>query len=148
MTTPGESVLPAVIEALVALWRAAMPQVQVVDGPPTVDVRGTALLVGWTPLTEQTQGVFTPAGLRVERESVPVVPCVARTWSGSADVAAQRRDSFAVVTKAREALRAYRTLGGLVLEARVGGYTYAPMVNDQGQLVIDVVFSVDITHLA
>lgn len=145
----GGCVLPDVIDALVVLWRAGLPpQVQVVDGPPTVDVRGAALLVGWTPLVEQTQGTFTTAGLRVEREAIAQVPCVARSWSGSADVAAQRRDTFAILTGARDALRADRTLGGLVLAARCAGYTYSATVNEQGQLIVDVMFPVEITHLA
>lgn len=141
------SVVPGAIDGLLAVFAAALPGVQVVDGPPTADIRGDVLGVGLSPQEpSDVESTSTDAGLRGAREQFAIV-CVARSWSGNNALKAQRDRTYRMVDAAEAALVANPTLGGAVSRARWSGSSYQPWRTEQAQLVVDVIFRVDVTQL-
>lgn len=143
------SAVPTAIDALVAEFTAGMPDVQVVDGTPVVDVRGDVVGVGAVldlELPLDLDSLETVAGLEAVRKSCTVT-CLARSWSGNAHVKPQRDRTYALITRVRDLLRANPTLGGEVIQARYAGDTYRPWRSEQAQLVVDVAFRVDVVVL-
>lgn len=141
------SAVPVAIDALLAEFATGMPDVQVIDGPPVVDVRGDVVAVGATldqDFPAETDSSEVPAGLQAVRKTC-TVSCRARSWSGNAQVKPQRDRTYALITRIRDLLRANPTLGGSVIQARYAGDTYRPWRTDQAQLVVDVAFRVDVT---
>lgn len=139
------SAVPAAIDALVAAFAGL--DVQVVDGPPTTDVGSSVLAVGIG--MQNSLDVDAPVadvGLALSRESF-VVPCLARSWSGDNDIKTQRDRTYAIVNQAREVVAADHTLGRVVSRARWAGSMYMPHRTDRGQLVVDVLFRVEVTQL-
>lgn len=138
------SAVPAALDALVALFRAEVADVKVLDGPQSKDAPGDVLVVGLAPQDgADVQSVKVPAGMDSSQETF-VVLCFARSWSGSDDVKAQRDRTYRIVTAVEAALTEDATLGGAVALARFVGSTYAPWRTPQGQLVVDVPFRVEI----
>jgi hypothetical protein len=129
------------INGLHDLLARELAPAQVIDGPATIGVSGPVVWVGITPDDPSTDVPTVTAGLRAERESFDI-QCLARSWSGSADVRRQREQTAALVAKARAALRSDSTLGRSVMHARFGGLLYAPYYTEQAQLVVDVQFRV------
>jgi len=143
------SAVPTAIDALVAEFTAGMPGVQIVDGPPVVDVRGDVVGVGAVldqELPLDLDSLESPAGLQAVRKQCTVT-CLARSWSGNAAVKPQRDRTYGIVTQVRGLLRANPTLSGAVIQARYAGDTYRPWRSEQAQLVVDVAFRVDVTVL-
>lgn len=141
------SAVPDALDALVAMGRRALPRVQVVDGPPTVDIVGDVIAVGITPNDPaDVEAVEDIRGLAVVGESFTVA-CVARSWSGNDSVKAQRDRTYALLAPVKAALQADPTLGGVVLRARFAGSSYMPWRSEQNQLVVDVVFRVAVNVL-
>lgn len=141
------SAVPATIDALVALFGSKLGrQVQVLDGPPTVDVQGDVVAVGLTPQepadVDASEG---PAGLRVVRESFTVL-CLARSWSGDRVLKPQRDRTYRLVAGVKAVLQADPTLGGVVVQASFAGSTYTPW-RENALLVVDVPFRVAVTAL-
>lgn len=124
-----------------AAFRKSLASAKVVDGPATPNVQGDVVWVGITPDEPNTDASDDIAGLAANRESFDV-SCLARSWSGSADVAAQRTRTYALITGVRSALADDITLGGAVTRARFAGSLYQPYYTEQGQLVVDVVFRI------
>lgn len=130
------------------MFTTALPNAQVVDGPPTVDVSGDVVAVGLAP--QEPADVDTTediAGLGVVDESFPVL-CVARSWSGDDSVKAQRDRTYALISACKTALKADSTLGGVVTLARFAGSSYQPWRHQNGFLVVDVTFQVAVQSLA
>lgn len=143
------SAIPTAVDALVAEFTAGMLDVQVIDGPPVVDVRGDVVAVGAgldQDFPTETDSLETPAGLQAVRKSC-TVSCRARSWSGNAAVKPQRDRTYELIARVRGLLRANPTLGGAVIQARYAGDTYRPWRTDQAQLVVDVAFRIDVTVL-
>lgn len=139
------SAVPDAIDGLVEVLGATV--VQVVDGPPTTNVRGDVIAVGIGLQDSPDVAAETAvAGLVAQRETF-TVSCLARSWSGDNDISTQRRRTYSVVDQARAVLGADQTLGGRVSRARWAGSTYMPQRTDKGQLVVDVLFRVEITQL-
>lgn len=143
------SAIPTAIDALLAELTAGMPDVQVVDGPAPVDVRGDVIAVGIGldqdfPLDMDSSE--TPAGLQVVRKAC-TVECRARSWSGNAPVKPQRDRTYGLIAQVRTLLRANPTLGRQVVQARYAGDTYRPWRSEQAQLVVDVAFRVEVVVL-
>jgi len=136
--------VPQAIDALVEVLRRELRPAQVFDGPATYGVTGDAVWVGITPDDPNLDAPHAVAGLGKAREAFEV-RCLARSWSGSADVAAQRRKAYALVNRAKTALIADETLGGAVMTARYAGSLYVPYFDEQRRLVVDVIFRVAVT---
>lgn len=137
------SAVPGALAALVSILRAApeLEGVEVVDGPPSVDVsRADFLAIGWTPDGEQSATFvqdFAYAGARARDEEFQITSTI-DCWSGDADYGALRQRAFAVAAVVENAIRASGanptapTLNGAVLWAHLtqGGLTQS--FTDQG----------------
>lgn len=141
------STLPAAIDALVTVLTRELKPAQVIDGPETTGVVGDVVWVGITPDDPTTDAAEDVAGLRRTRETFEV-RCQARSWSGTAKVAEQRKKAYALVNKVSGALRIDPSLGGVVLQARVAGSLYTPYLTADGKLVVDVIFRVQISAIS
>ncbi|AEM87086.1 hypothetical protein [Streptomyces violaceusniger] len=135
--------VPAAIEALLAIWRAApdLAGVQILDGPPVVDqAAADYLLVGWSPNTELsvefTQD-FNAAGARTRDEEFSIL-CYLETWTGDSDVAARRTRAFELLAVCEETVRASGsnptapTLNGAVLWAEIASGSLIQASTDKG----------------
>ena len=147
MTT---SRIPAVVDALVTILTAALPDVDVYDGRWVTAPASTRsyLTVGWTPEEEGPSGEQSWAGLGAKaRDERIAVPCYADAYSGSTDTAERRNAAFELLTAAEDALRADPTLGGAVLQpgwAEVGNYSVRQEQTDAG-LEVGVTFVINVT---
>lgn len=139
------SAVPAAIDGLVAVL--SRTGVQVVDGPPTANVRNEVIAVGiGLQDSPDVNADLVDVGLASSRETF-TVSCLARSWSGDNDIKSQRDRTYAVVDQARHAVTVDQTLSGAVSRARWAGSTYMPQRTDRGQLVVDVLFRVEVTQL-
>lgn len=141
------SAVPATIDALVARFARELGRtVQVIDGPPTVDVKGDVVAVGLSPQEPaDVDASEEAAGLRVVRERFTVL-CLARSWSGDRDVKPQRDRTYRLIAGVKSSLQADPTLGGVVVRAAFAGSTYTPW-RENALLVVDVPFRVAVTSL-
>lgn len=146
------SAVPASIDALVAAFEAMVAanpglKARVTDGPPTEETGSSVIAVGIG--AQNALDVDAPhadAGLVAVRETF-VVPCMCRTWSGDNSTKVQRDRTYAVVDRAHDLIRSDPTLGGVVSRARWAGSMYMPHRTDRGQIVVDVLFRVEVTQL-
>lgn len=131
------STIPAALDALVALAERAWPDVQVLDGGPTVQVRADVIAVGYS-------GSATEPDVRstLTREQLDMEPdlerydvlCMASAWRGSAhrdgkpDSRTVRQRAFELLAGLRAELARDSRLGGTVMTARM---TTLDMVADQ-----------------
>lgn len=120
-----QSRVPAVLDALVALW-GGTPQLagMVRDGPIPVDSADLDVLsVGHDDDDDQgtsTSGAILPEGMgsRPDREQFTVT-CLIAVANGAGDIRAARARAFELLSHASEALTADRTLGGIVMRAHL-----------------------------
>lgn len=116
MIADSPTAAPTAVDALVALARASLTGVQVVDGPVgALTLDNDVLIVGWsdgtTPAILLTRGEPDLGGR--QREEGDVV-CVADCYSGDADFAALRTRAQTVVADLEAALKAQPGIGGAV----------------------------------
>ncbi|AGP56185.1 hypothetical protein [Streptomyces rapamycinicus] len=135
--------VPASIEALLAIWRAApgLAGVQILDGPPTGDqANADYLTVGWSPTSElavEFAQEFNAAGARTRDEEFSIL-CFLDTWTGDTDVAARRARAFELLAVCEETIRASNsnptapTLNGAVLWAEIASGSLMQTNTDQG----------------
>lgn len=119
----GVSTVPDVLDALVALARAALPDMQVLDGGTVRDIEREAVSIGYTEdddepavedVRDRAQLTSSPEDERYE------IKCASWSWLGSeTDMSAVRRRAYEFVDAINDALMADQTLGGLVMEARI-----------------------------
>jgi hypothetical protein len=136
--------IPATIDALVSIFAAALPDVQVLDGPPNVNLDLDFVTVGWSPYAdtaaEATQQ-FASIGTQRRDEDFTVI-CYAGSYSGDTVTSARRTRAFQLVASAETALRADVTLGGvLAFWAEMGDSTLHQEISDRG-LDVGVTFHV------
>lgn len=133
----GLSAVPAVLSALHRAWKTAagLSGVLVNDGPlvQAADVPVRLLFVGddgESPVAATSD--LSDDGLGGTAETVDVL-CSIEVWDADPDMAARRREAFAVLAAADRALQADDTLAGAVARARIrGGLTYGQMQTDEG----------------
>lgn len=115
------STVPTVLDALVALWSAALPGVQVADGQP-LDMQNDLIAVGFhdVPGEPAVNSTRTREQLAAEpdRESCDV-SCLASSYSGVADFKTVRDRAYELVNAAASALADDDTLGGIAMDARL-----------------------------
>ncbi|MEU6294824.1 hypothetical protein [Streptomyces erythrochromogenes] len=120
---------PAAVDAFLALLQAAdgLRPVRVIDGPPTTNLTGDWLSVGWQPGGENAVSLrqeFAGAGARTRDEDF-TIHCYAESRAGGTDVGARRRRVFEIVGEVETILRASNdrpeapTLNGTVLWAHL-----------------------------
>jgi hypothetical protein len=138
------SAIPGAIDALVTALKAATNprDVQVLDGPPNVDLKGDLIVVGLSIDTSEVDATHEIAGLQSGRQDFDVM-CMTRSWSGSGDIAARRVRAFALLDAVQAVLTDDLTLGGAVTRARFTQVAYVPALTDRGPLV-EIPFAVHI----
>lgn len=119
------SVIPEVLDALVAAWGAAaqtgnlagLRRDQVYDGPPVTQAGTEGVAVGASVEDNAVEFTAPPSAMDGTTQDQFTITCLA--WSGSGDTTFKpRRDQVDAVLDALElALSADRTLGGVVSTA-------------------------------
>ncbi|MER7212453.1 MULTISPECIES: hypothetical protein [Streptosporangium] len=133
------STIPAALDALVAIAVRAWPDVQVLDGGPTTEVRDDVIAIGYSGSPEESDVRST-----LTREQLDMQPdlerydvmCMASAWRGDAyrdglpDARTTRLRAFELVEGFRRELAEDSRLGGAVMMARM---STLDMVADQTQ---------------
>jgi hypothetical protein len=136
--------IPATIDALVSIFTVALPDVQVLDGPPNVDLASDFVVVGWSPYADtaaDAQQQFASLGTQRREEDFTIV-CYADSYSGDTGASVRRARVFQIVGVAETALRADATLGGVIsLWAEMGDCTLHQDIDERG-LAIGVTFHI------
>lgn len=142
------STQPAAIDALVAALRNTTrldPQI-VLDGPTVSGASmSEAVTVGWTgdeTDTTAVDGTLVQEGAAVEpsREQFTIT-CAASVVRGGGDITAARARAYELLSAVGAVLAADKTLGGVVMSARVGEVTLTQAQPTRGAVAV-VVFGV------
>ncbi|MGR6922553.1 hypothetical protein ACU635_50580 [[Actinomadura] parvosata] len=122
------STIPAALDALVALAERVDPDVQVLDGGPTVEVRDDVIAIGYSGSASQPdiQSRLTGEQLEVQPDHEAYdVWCMFSAWRGDAhrggrpDAQTVRRRAFELLNGFRSELARDSRLGGTVMMARL-----------------------------
>ena len=123
----ADSTVPDAIDALVALWTAALTEVSVHDGPAVGADHSDHLSVaydGENPEVVSTD--LTPADIRAGNpgyNEVFFISCTIATSSGDAVMSTRRTRAFEIFAACKTALRADMKLGGVVQSAWVSDFS-------------------------
>jgi hypothetical protein len=122
------SSIPAAIDALVALAERAHPDVQVLDGGPTVEVKDDVIAIGYSGSVSEpdvrTTMTVEQLAMEPDRESYDVM-CMASAWRGDAhrggkpDSRTVRERAFELLAGIRDELAKNSRLDGAVMMARM-----------------------------
>ncbi|MEU4578929.1 hypothetical protein [Nonomuraea sp. NPDC023979] len=122
------STIPGALDALVALAERAHPDVQVLDGGPTVEVRDDVIAIGYSgsPSEPDIRSTLAREQLDMEpdREAYDVM-CMASAWRGDAhrdgrpDSRTVRVRAFELLAGIRDELGRDPRLGETVMMARM-----------------------------
>lgn len=132
---------------LTAMWKAALPTINVVDGPQVnADPSNDWVYVGFNGGSpdEFNEGATAQqswmAFARVKQEDGQVT-CAVVSRAGDTDVPTLRARAYGFVSAAEDALRADPQLGGLVMDSFVSDHRYSPVQTKQAAKV-RIVFTV------
>ncbi len=122
------STIPAALDALVAAAQRAWPNVQVLDGGPTVQVEDDSIAIGYSGVTGEpdVRSTMTAEQLEVQPDLERYdVMCLASAWRGDShdadskpDARTTRLRAFDLLVGLREELARDPRLGGTVMQAR------------------------------
>lgn len=138
-----------VLAALTALWSGApaFTGVKVQDGPAaTQDPSLEWLLVGLDGLAPSGARMVSikqrwmTYGKTLEEAGTVTNALVIR--NGSPDLVGARTRAYSLLSSAEAALRADFTIGGLVIDSRISGHDYFPVIGTAGA-VARITFTVD-----
>jgi hypothetical protein len=109
------STVPAAIDAVIAAVRAALPGVQVWDGPPVGDEEDVRVVIGWSrnrPVTSvsRTDETFETTTGITERYDIPGA---AISYSGDPDLKPRRDAVYALVEAIAGAVAVDAAIGAL-----------------------------------
>jgi hypothetical protein len=133
------STISDVLDALVALTRRVLPDAQVFDGPPTEEMQGDLVMVGFafppgTPAVTDTRTRQQYAN-SPDTESYDVANLVC-AWPGGDTTLKNARDrAFVMVNALGAGLAEDPLLGGLVKRARITADSYVPEQTTSGASV-------------
>ncbi len=132
------SVVPGVLAALAAAFTAALPTVEVTDGPPVHNSQALeALAVGYSPSedVDAAEVVTSGGGLArsPDRETI-LIHCSLGVLNGNRDLQAARARAYELHSAAGAALVADPTLGGAVMQAQMGDHALRQSDTDTGML--------------
>lgn len=137
--TAEVSTVPAVLDALVAIAQAAVPGGQVFDGPPTAEMQGDVIMIGFayppgTPAVTETraQRQYRPDP---DTESYDIANLFCAWPGGETDLKAARDRAFALIDAFATGLATSEVLTRLVMDARVSVSTYIPEQTTNGAAV-------------
>lgn len=117
------SSIPAAVAALTAAWTAALPGVDVRNGPAVADDSAMeAVVVGYQDAeTPAFEWEFEPDGFTSTPMRQPyTINCLLTVRDGDGDAIAAQLRAFALIGLMGGALAADSSLGGLVLYAHLG----------------------------
>jgi hypothetical protein len=126
--------VPAALTALVALAAAALPSVQVFDGPPTTDLPDTYLLVGFAEGGPAVTGQQITEGGGLTEE-VYDIACQLSVYSGDTDIATTRGQAAGLFDTLATALAGADKLGGAVGFADLSGFDWTQDQASEGAVV-------------
>lgn len=142
------STVPAVLDELVARWRLALPEVQVLDGGPHRDTEDDVICVGFqvppgAPSVEDTRTRQQLAS-SPDREQYEIT-CLASSWRGEEhDAKAVRDRVYEMLDVLAAELERDPRLGGLVMRARLSAAALAQEQTNKGATAtVRFVISVD-----
>lgn len=146
------STIPACLDALITLARAACPDADVFDGDPPVvgDVADDVVAIGWTG---QPDEVAIEASGQAARFSGPDaetydVQCVIECWAGAeTDAKTVRDNAFAMLDAIGGQVKADSRLGGAVALAQISVARVTQGQTEQGA-VCQVQFTVHVEAFA
>lgn len=143
------TVLPDVVDGLIAVATAGLTGITILDGFGNTDDPGDYLMVGVddpnTP--DLARGGRARSDWRTvgqggsTRREEGSVTCAAMSWNGEGDLKSARDSAFATVAALETSLKTDPTIGGRVMFATTNSHDYIPAVGDTGAEVI-VVFTV------
>lgn len=122
------STIPAALDTLVALAKRAWPDVQVLDGGPTVEVRDDVIAIGYSGSESQpdVRSTMTREQLDLDPDMERYdITCMASAWRGDAhrggepDARTTRVRAFQLLAGIRAELARDSRLGGTVMMARI-----------------------------
>jgi hypothetical protein len=124
--------IPAALDYLVATLPVKLTDdVQVIDGPPVVNLENTGIAVGYTPDELAVSSLEDPAGLDSNVETFDI-NCLVWARSGDIGMKAIRDLVFTIVTAVDEIIRLDPNLGGAVATARLRILDLDQMQNSDG----------------
>lgn len=126
--------IPAAIDALVAMARAALPDVQVMDGPEAVWPEKEYVAIGLSPDDLENPSTRTPAGPQTTTDSAQIIGMI-RVWSGDSRTPPLRGRAYELLDALIAATEADTRLGGAVDIAELTGHVYAPGTSKKGRWV-------------
>lgn len=135
--------VPAAIDALVALATAALPEVQVLDGPEAVWPEREYVAIGLSPEDLELSGTRTAAGPETTTDRAEIIGML-RVWSGDTTTRPLRLRAYELLAALNVALAADNRLGGAVDQAELTGHVYAPGTSTRGRWV-DLVLTWQVT---
>jgi hypothetical protein len=139
------SAIPTVLDALRAGLGVAMPGVQILDGPPTVEVQGDVVAVGFSPdpdgaAVEATEATADLGG--GGREDFDVLGA-ASSWTGDTEIKTRRDRAFALIAAIKGELKRDPHVGGTCAQARLRITDYVPAQTTKGA-VVTVTFRISV----
>lgn len=140
------SAVPQVISALIAVLQAhpGLSGVQIVDGPPVVELQQDAILIGFTPVgTEAASTDEEPSGLKGDRETIRIQN-LATAWRGNEqDISAVRARSYELLAEVRTALKGNLRINDTAARGRITRTGYMPEQTTKGAIA-DVSFTITV----
>ena len=115
--------VPDAVDALLAAFTAALPGVQVLDGPRTEALLDNDVAIVGISASEDVPTVevaLTQTGLGPRQNEEFYVSCELSTWHGAPDMRTPRVRCGEMLAAIDTQLRADRRLGGVVLLATLG----------------------------
>ena len=133
------STIGDVLDALVDLTRQVLPDAQVFDGPPTEEMQGDLVMVGfaWPPGTPAVTDTRTRQQYAnsPDTESYDVASLVCAWPGGETALKAARDRAFVMVNAIGAGLAEDPLLGGLVKRVRLSADSYVPEQTSSGASV-------------
>lgn len=132
------SKIDAVCLALTALWHAALPDVQVADGPQVnSDASNDWLFVGANGEAPEsfTQGATveqTWMAFAKTMQETAQITCAVVSRAGGNDVLPVRTRAYQILASAETALRADPFLGSLLMQSYISSHQYVPVITQDG----------------
>jgi hypothetical protein len=112
------SVVPALIDALVAQATTALPSTLVFDGIGVTDDPGDFLMIGvedpdieGAAFSADTKQDWAAVGTGAPRDEQGDITCVALSWNGDGNPKAARDGAYAIAAAVEDLLRANASLG-------------------------------------
>jgi hypothetical protein len=112
------STIPAALDAMLAAFRAALPGVQVLDGPDVADWEDELVIVGWSEQLPSVAVDLARQSAGVDDRETYDVACHISVVSGDTVLRPPRLRAFELFDSLVAELRRDQTLGGVVMRAR------------------------------